>query len=277
MKMKMGIKITIIIVAALLAAPAAASADTAAEAAFSAANSFYKSGAFDKAIAGYESLISDGAASGNLYYNLANSYLKKGEVGEAILNYERAKLFIPRDADLLANYRAAKSLMKQKDPRPDKNWLAMSLDSLFSYLTIKETFFLAAFLYYMLISLCLTGLFVNKIRSYLKSAIIIILILILSTVIPLNSKIAELENGAISVSAITDAKFEPLDRSQAHFPLYDGMKTLVLKTNEGWYKVKRIDGKIGWVYKESVKLISNLVRLTRLDAVTDERETSYLK
>ena len=250
-------KINIIIIAALLAlaAPAAA-APAAADSAFESANSAYASGDYDKAVAGYTAAIDGGVAGPNVYYNLGNAYLKRGDVGRAVLNYERAKLFAPRDAALRANLRVARSLMKQKDPPSGKNWFEIGLNNLFRFFTLKEIFFLDFLLYYMLTSLSLIWLFVRDKRRYAKNAIVVLVVLMTPAVLSLGNRIYELEKSAIIIGAVTDAKYEPLDRSRTHFPLYDGMKVSVLKSEEGWRKIRRADGKIGWINRDMVELIA---------------------
>jgi hypothetical protein len=40
------------------------------------------------------------SGKGQIYFNLGNAYLRLGDLGKSILFYERARLFIPKDADL---------------------------------------------------------------------------------------------------------------------------------------------------------------------------------
>jgi len=80
------------------------------------ANQFYFNGEFDKAVQLYESilkshqfhffltnLIFKSESRGELFYNIGNCYFRLGQKGKALLNYERARRFIPRDADLKYN------------------------------------------------------------------------------------------------------------------------------------------------------------------------------
>lgn len=210
---------------------------------FAAANSHYNSGEYGKAVSGYTEIIDKGQASANLYYNLGNACLKKGDVGFAVLNYERAMLFAPRDADLRSNLRAARSVMKQKDPLP------------FSYFTVKEYFFLAMSAYYVLIFISLIWLFVRGIRKYLRLAFFVSAILLIGVSVPLKNKIFEIEHSGVVTSAVIDAKFEPREDSRTHFPLYDGMKVYILKSREGWRKIRKADGKIGWISANAVEPI----------------------
>lgn len=74
-----------------------------AEGLFHQANQDYKEGRFEEAIQGFQTLLAAGFAGGHVYYNLGNAYFKHGQLGQAILSYERARLRLPRDADLKFN------------------------------------------------------------------------------------------------------------------------------------------------------------------------------
>jgi len=66
-------------------------------------NESYKQGAFEEAIQGYNQLIDGGLGNGHLFFNLGNAYFRMNKLGKALLNYERARLLLPRDADLNFN------------------------------------------------------------------------------------------------------------------------------------------------------------------------------
>lgn len=215
----------------------------------------YEAGNYDDAIKEFESILSVGRESGNLYYDLGNSYLKKGNLGMAVLNYERARLFMPRDSDLAANYIFAKSKIKQKDANPLKHWLLISLDTAFSYLTYGEFISLMLYLYYLAFALAIVSIFLENSRRYLAPGIIIIVIFIFIGTGPLYQRIIDMDQLGIVTIPVSDARFEPLNRSAVNFPVYEGMKVRILNTKSGWYKIKRLDGKIGWVTRDSVQPI----------------------
>lgn len=223
--------------------------------AFKAANQKYAAGDFDGAINGYQALLGAGLKSGNLYYNLGNSYIKKAKLGEAILNYERAKLFIPRDSDLLSNFRYAKSLMKQKDVAQNRHWLVESVDMAFGYFTIAELLIIAFILIYSITMIAILCIFLSYIRPYLIPVVVILAAFLLAVIPPLTKKVIDLKETGIVTATITDARFEPLKRGEVHFPLYEGMKVYILTTKGDWQKIKRPDGKIGWVIATAVQPI----------------------
>lgn len=101
----------------LLGGPALANAEAeTGHALFFSANQDFREGNFEKAAQKYESLVKSGKAGGGVYYNLGNARFRQNRLGEAILNYQRARLFMPRDRDLLHNLRFA--MDKRRNP-PD--------------------------------------------------------------------------------------------------------------------------------------------------------------
>src|SRR5438046_8599819 len=76
----------IVVCCALFASSAFAQSETD----FTKANMDYVQGNFKEAISRYETLVSSGQWSANLFYDLGNAYFRTGDFGRAILNYERA-------------------------------------------------------------------------------------------------------------------------------------------------------------------------------------------
>ena len=60
------------------------------------ANEHYTKEEFQKAIDGYNQILTAGIESPEVYYNLGNAYYKTKQYTLAILNYERAKTIGPR-------------------------------------------------------------------------------------------------------------------------------------------------------------------------------------
>jgi len=82
------------------------------------ANQAYNEGHFQEAVNGYRRLIESGHDNAELFYNLANAYFRLDQLGQAILNYERARLLIPRDADLNFNLGLARDEMQDAVSEP---------------------------------------------------------------------------------------------------------------------------------------------------------------
>lgn len=75
---------------------------------FQKASEEYKKGDFLLAIDQYETIISNGYKSSEVYFNIGNAYFKLNKIPQAILNYERAFQLNPSDKDIEFNLRISK-------------------------------------------------------------------------------------------------------------------------------------------------------------------------
>jgi tetratricopeptide (TPR) repeat protein len=216
-------------------------------------NTYYEEGRYDKAIEVYSQLLDEGYESGNLYFNLGNSYFKKGELGRAILYYEKAGRLIPRDGDLKANYQFAQSNIKY-NVFEQSSWLKRASDT-FNMFTINEIAIILSILTGSFFLFLTVSIFIDKVKRYSYIAIVVLIIFVIPFALSLYSKIAALDGEVIIVAESVQAKFEPLDNATTHFTLYEGMKLYILELKKDWIKIKRHDGKTGWVKDDTAAKI----------------------
>jgi tetratricopeptide (TPR) repeat protein len=222
---------------------------------FAQANSDYKAAKFNTAIENYEKIIGLGLENGNLYYNLGNSYFKAGKPGKAIFYYEKAKLFIPNDSDLKSNYDYVLSGLNV-GPQYFGNWFAKVTYRLFEGLTVNALTILLWAIYIILIIIFTLKLFSSRLQKIARPLIFILLASFILSAIALDQKIVYLNKAAIIIGKEADVKFEPFESATTYFKLVEGSKVEVIEKAENWYKIKRPDGKIGWVDKASVGLVA---------------------
>jgi len=220
--------------------------------AFYQAKAYYEHADYDEAIKLYNSILETGVESGNLYFNLGNCYFKKGELGMAILNYEKARRLIPWDKDLESNYEYALSLTKAPATASPKNPFAKAINILFERFTIDGLTILLSVLYILFLAGILSGIFFRPFKKYSIGALIFIGLFFIVALVGIEEKIALLNKEGIIISEQVDAKFEPIDKATTHFTLYEGAKVKVLESRSDWCKVKRADGKSGWVQRKAV-------------------------
>ena len=219
------------------------------------AGQLYREGKFDEAVAEYEKLLSGDTESANIYYNIGNCYFKKGAIGKAIVNYQRAKRLNPRDRDMEANLRHALSMTKSTSGSDEGPWFLRYASDFFDTFTINELAVILSSIYLIIIILILIC-FIFKIPKFHCAIVSFILgIILVFSSVGLYLKISDLKREAVIIEEKTDARFEPFDRATTHFVLYEGNKVLVIKRNDGWDKVRRRDGKVGWVENKSLELI----------------------
>jgi len=223
------------------------------EAAFYKGNTLYEEGKYDLAIKEYSLLLEQGLESGNLYFNLGNSYFKKGDLGKAILYYERAKRLMPRDGDLKANYKFAFSKIAFNVPE-EPSWPVSVLDR-FDMFTINELAIILSFIFTAAFIFLTAGLFMNKIKRYTYIVLPVLIIIFLTFSFSLYKRISALDREVVITTENSEAKYEPVDNATTHFSLYEGMKVYVLELKKEWSKIRRPDGKIGWIRTRDMEKI----------------------
>jgi len=217
---------------------------------FVSASVAYKDEDYDKAINLYNKIINGGWESGAIYYNLGNSYFRKGDIGRAILSYERARRLIPADSDLNYNLRYVRSFIGTKVRVPRYNLVYRFIKRL-----SKE--YNQDFLALMMVISFLVMSISFLVATYSKLShknVYIIIILVFSLLFFMCFFISmyklNIEGNLAVVVKKTDARFEPRSDSTVHFKLYPGLEVKILKQEGGWAKIKREDGKRGWLPKD---------------------------
>jgi len=225
---------------------------------FEKANNFYKENKYNEAILEYEKVVSQGFESGNLYYNLANSYFKKGEAGRAVLNYERARQFIPGDGDLKSNYDFVRSILNLNSQGLSGNRLEKGVDKLSAGISINGITVVLAVLYAAIILILIFSLFFPQIKRPAGILIVILAGFFVLGAVSLKRKMIYLYKGAVVISKVAAVKFEPLENATAYFELTEGSFVEAVEEGGNWEKIKRADGKIGWIDKAAIELIRNI-------------------
>ncbi len=214
----------------------------------------YKSGEYSEAIAIYEEVLDGDKESGALYYNLGNSYFKEGKRGKAILNYERALQLMPRDSDLQFNYRHARSSVKGYGEQKPSNILNRLAQAHVQFYAVDEMVVIITIITLALGILYLLSLYLKWPTKLRQNFFIILGVFWLIYTAGFILKFQQDKNMAIT---LTNAKatFEPRQESTTHFQLSEGIKVKILKKQDNWIKIKRADGKLGWVQEDAVERI----------------------
>jgi len=224
---------------------------------FSEGNTEYAKGNFEEAIKQYEEALKTGYVSGELYYNLGNAYFKDGFLGRAILNYLRADRLMPRDEDLNSNLLYAESLKKGGSIIIMDNWakrFLMNLANSFSLnnLTLSAglSYFIASFFIIFTILAKTKRRLLRRI-SYITGVVSLVLIVLFG----IRFYTTRILKKAVIISERADAKFEPMEDATTFFMIEEGDVVTVASSKKDWAKIKRPDGKQGWVKTSSLELI----------------------
>jgi tetratricopeptide (TPR) repeat protein len=217
-------------------------------------NTLYEQGSYNDAIREYSKLLEQDVESGHLYYNIANAYFKKGELGKAILHYERSKRLIPRDSDLKLNYKFALSQIQADTAKISTPWKEKIFGSL-RFLTLNELTVLASCLFVLTVLLLVARLYIRMSSNTFSLLLTSLIVMIVFTVTSVWIRASEIDKEAVTVADSPEVKFEPFESATTHFTLHEGMRIYVIQSKQDWMKIKRSDGKTGWVRKNAAEII----------------------
>lgn len=220
------------------------------------ANEMYKQGKYEEAKNSYESLLGQGLASGNLYYNLGNCYFKLNKLGKAVVNYERAKQMMPLNRELQINLAFVHSQMENPPVQSQnlfRNIINIATDS-FTLDQITIVFSLLFFLSAFSIGIKLLS---KRELLWLRRIISASIILLLLWGILWVRKIYQtqvLKFGVI-IRPQAECRFAPAETAVTRFRLSEGEKVLILETDGQWLHIKSGNNNIGWVQKTMIETI----------------------
>ena len=218
---------------------------------FDQANKAYTKGQYTKAIEQYESIISSGDVSTELYYNLGNAYWKNKQLGKAVLNFERVLKLTPSNVDAAYN-------------------LAIVEEQLVDDLDVIGTFFLkdwwqsfyqalssTAWVILTLLTVwaSMGGLVIwllgkerdLKKKGFLGGLILLGLSLLFFFAARSQGSFEANSQQAIVLEATIDLKNGPDTQSTKLISIHEGLKVHLLDKIGSWYKVKLSNGEQGWL------------------------------
>lgn len=227
---------------------------------FSAANTFYKDGAYEKAIENYEKLIKSDKVSSELYYNLGNCFYKLNKVAPAIYNFEKALELNPNNKDVQNNLIFARRLTIDRIEELPKSVFQKFDDAYLSklhYNTWGVITIVFAFLAVLLFLLFYFSFDSVKKRLFFSASIISFILLVSSFSIGFQQYEKEINTiAAIVFSDEVSVQSEPTNDASEAFVLHEGAKVLVIDAVGEWSKIKLVDGKIGWLKNVNVKMLT---------------------
>ena len=221
------------------------------ESAFSKANADYAEGRFQEAAAGYESLVHDGRAHANLFYDLGNAWYRLGNFGKAALNYQRALTLEPRHPEADANLRLA---------RDEGRALELRMTAVERYArpaTVKQYTVAAAAGIWLAVFLGVHRYFSRR-RSAGRMALIALGLIVTGVSI---FGIVTLENGirgenlAVVTGKETEARVATADNAKSILVLPPGSEVKVLSERGDWIYATLPNDQRGWIAASAVERV----------------------
>lgn len=219
------------------------------------ANDHYEKGEYDKAIELYNRIVDSGNVSAALYYNLAGAYFRSGDLGRSVLNYRRALNLAPRDPDIKANYRFVRSMITGRS-LPEKGfWSWKPLRAYARDFTVNEIALFASLSFFFMFGIGVLAMIFPRAKKYLIALILTAAVFTALSAAAIWRKVSIMGSYAVTVVPQADALFGPVETATKFFTLYEGVGVMIKDERDGWYRVRRSDGKRGWVRKDLLEKI----------------------
>ena len=223
----------------------------ASEQVFELANKQYINENYSLAILNYDSILTSGLESSELYYNLGNCHYKTNDWANAIWHYEKS-LQLNNNEKTIHNLELAKlKIIDRIEPLPQlfyKKWwnnltqiLSTQVWQIVALIAISFIFILQLISKFTLIK--------NKLITKIFSVTTLIILLITQTSYHNNFTKKE----GIVFSEVITVKSAPTISSTNLFTLHAGSKIEIIDIIGDWINIKIVNGNSGWIVQNSIK------------------------
>jgi tetratricopeptide (TPR) repeat protein len=223
----------------------------ASEQVFEQGNKQYVNENYSAAISLYDSILTSGLESSELYYNLGNCHYKTNDWANAIWHYEKS-LQINNNNKTIHNLKLAKlKIIDRIEPLPQlfyKKWLVNLTQSLSTQVWQILTLF-GIGLIFILQLICQFTSLKSKLITKIFSGITVIILLITQTSYHNNFTKKE----AIIFSETITVNSAPTSSSTNLFTLHTGSKVEIIDSIGDWINIKIANGNSGWIAQNSIK------------------------
>jgi tetratricopeptide (TPR) repeat protein len=223
----------------------------ASEQVFELGNKQYVNENYSEAISLYDSILTSGLESSELYYNLGNCHYKTNDWANAIWHYEKS-LQLNNNEKTKHNFELAKlNIIDRIEPLPQlfyKKWWINLTQTLSTQVWQIITLFGMGFIFILQLISQFTSLKSKQITK-IFSAITVIILLITQTSYHNNFTKKE----AIIFSETITVNSAPTSSSTNLFTLHAGSKVEIIDTIGDWINIKIANGNSGWIGQNSIK------------------------
>lgn len=223
----------------------------ASEQVFELGNKQYVNENYSAAISLYDSILTSGLESSELYYNLGNCHYKTNDWANAIWHYEKS-LQLNNNEKTKHNLELVKlKIIDRIEPLPQlfyKKWWINLTQTLSTQVWQILTLFGMGLIFILQLISQFTSL-KSKLITKIFSAITVIILLITQTSYHNNFTKKE----AIIFSETITVNSAPTSSSTNLFTLHAGSKVEIIDTIGDWINIKIANGNSGWIGQNSIK------------------------
>ena len=220
---------------------------------FEKANKAYNNSDYTSAITLYDSILTIGLESSELYYNLGNCYYKAQDWANAIWHYEKSLKLEKNDKTIQNLELANLKIIDRIEEIPQlfyKKWWS-------SFISIFNTFswqLISILIIWFALIIKILSQFTNyKKEHFLSILYSLALISVFATYSSYQRNITKKE--AIIVTSSIVVNSAPTTNSTNLFSLHSGSKIEILDTIGEWINIKIANGSSGWIKESSCKIL----------------------
>lgn len=237
---------------------AAGSAETSPSSLFEDANKLYDAQSYDSSLALYKMIEESGMVSAELFQNMGTAAYKLELVPDAVYYFEKGLKLNPGSDDLKHNLELANERITDRTEEISRsgigNWLSSTIGGhADQWSTIAVVFSILGALFFLsYLFLKIKWVKLIGVIGGISSWILMVVFVIISY---LQYNIATDSNFAILFEPSIEVRNDPSEAASIAFVLHEGSKLKILDANENWYKISFGKGKVGWLPKNSIKVI----------------------
>ena len=210
----------------------------------------YENG-IDKAL----QVLQAGYVSSELFFNLGNAYLRSGNLGKAVVAYRRAEFLAPRDSDIRANLRVARSRRSDKIELPEPGLAGRILASFYYWLNLEELAALTAAAVVLTTFFAHVGILRRRRWAWRLVKVGIPICIVLGAALVLKAQISRRPAEAVVLADEVSVLTGPGSRYELHFKLHEGAEVTAQEEAEGYLKIRVGADKVGWLPVQTVAFV----------------------
>jgi len=220
---------------------------------FEKANKAYNNSDYTSAITLYDSIISSGMESCELYFNLGNCHYKTQDWANAIWHYEKSLKLEKNDKTIQNLELANLKIIDRIEEIPQlfyKKWWS-------SFISIFNTFswqLISILIIWLALTIKILSQFTNyKKEHFLSILYSLALISVFATYSSYQGNITKKEAIIFTSSVVVNSA--PTTNSTNLFSLHSGSKIEILDTIGEWINIKIANGNSGWIKESGCKVL----------------------
>jgi tetratricopeptide (TPR) repeat protein len=214
----------------------------------------YREGRYQAAYDGYQQELRTGGPAGELLYNLGNAAWRLNQPGRAILYYERARLLLPRDADLAYNLNHVRGQLR--DLTPEATDFSDMAFSWLGSLTLAEVFWFFAAANLLFWSHLALRLVTRAEWTYSLLFLLLALWLLAGACFGIKWRQVSGDDRAVILQPEVGVLAGPDARDTVLFKLHEGTVVRRVRSEDAWSLIRLPDGKRGWLRSDAVAAIA---------------------